>query len=145
MKARAKEGDVYHFMDKIGRSWLVVIARVGQNGVPLGYFFDGSEMDSSIVSRNAKMICAFGTVGISNGEWKLIKKRPPNWRREDWPVPRFKRVNDDGGVYNIVVYDDDFKHVSSFVPKSEVEGHDLPLETLFGHKALEFVLTKISD
>lgn len=86
----------------------------------------------------------FGDLGIIYGEWPLIPTDRP-FNREDWPVPRFGRIDMFEQAW-IVEYsqDDDGSRrpiAETRVPTTEITG--MPEAGTSGHKALEIRLSRL--
>jgi hypothetical protein len=126
-----------------------VIARTAPSGgVVLAYFFSSvwdhpPSLDRirDVRPEAAIRVLRTGDLGFLEGTWPIIG-RDPNWRREEWPTPRFIRRDELSQRAWIVQYSDrDPNCVESEIPTSydtELEENDL-----YGSGAVEIVLTRL--
>ena len=80
---------------KQGGYALGLVARCGEAGEALGYFFGPPQAelpDLSLMSQNtadlAILCCRFGDLGLIEQKWPIIG-RAPVWDPAIWPVPKF--------------------------------------------------------
>jgi len=119
----------------------------------LGYFFGPrySEIpDEQETWRkqpsDAILIGWFGDLGIIQGRWPLIPSTRP-FRREEWPVPKFKRIdalNPEKGW--LVEYSQEDSGAGLSVREVYCDARDLeglPEDGIYGAGAIENVLTKL--
>ncbi len=119
----------------------------------LGYFFGcryaevpGEAETWAKRPEEAMLIAWFGDLGIIEGEWLLIASSRP-FRREEWPVPKFARIDSlNPEIGWLVEYDQEDDGSQRWVketicPAEELVG--LPKDSLMGYKAVEIVLTKL--
>lgn len=114
----------------------------------LGYFFGprfegipSLEATRTLSAGQAVDICRFGDLGLHNGSWPLIG-RSEHWRREEWPMPVFGRMQLISGVAFEVRYSDDDPGKLLSERKcdpSKIAG--LPKDGLSGSGAVESVLS----
>lgn len=125
----------------------------GRSGILLGYFFpkqfntlpDLSDTQE-ICAADAILIAWFSDMGIKQDHWTILGKESA-FRREDWPVPFFARVDAvDSTKGFLVKYDsenpDHTKPLQEMKCDSE-QLKDLPYDGLFGSVALEVKLDSI--
>jgi len=140
-----KEGDWFAVPLKSGYV-LGRIARVGRRGgILLGYFFEplcasppAVQDTVGLTARGAFHIEMFGDGGLQDGEWPIIHSAE-EWRREDWPMPEFGRINAFvSGLGHAVRYDDNdpCTELSERRIPAEHALH-MPPDGLAGHIALQ--------
>lgn len=121
----------------------------------LGYFF-GPWYDTIPDERetwrkqpsDAILIAWFGPLGIEWGKWPLIPSTRP-FRREEWPVPKFKRIDSlkpEKGW--LVEYSQEVGGISESAPVREIycnarDLNGLPDDGVYGYEAIEIVLAKL--
>lgn len=119
----------------------------------LGYFFGPrykevpDERETWLKKpSDAILITWFGDLGIIWGRWPLIPSTRP-FRREEWPVPKFKRIdplNPRRGWLVEYSQDDDGKGLpicETLCDAGDLEG--LPEDGVDGYEAVEIVLTHL--
>jgi len=96
---------------------------------------------------DAILIAWFGDLGIILGQWPLISTTRP-FRREEWPVPKFHRLDAlDPSKGWLVEYDQETSGLylagrrETYLNARELVG--LPKDSLLGYGAVELVLTKL--
>jgi hypothetical protein len=119
----------------------------------LGYFFgpkyQNVPTDADTQSKQATdaiLIAWFGDLGIIEGEWPLITSTRP-FRREEWPVPKFGRIDalmpEKGWL---VEYDPVKVGFGQVIRETRCRAEDvanLPKDGLYGAGAIEITLTKL--
>lgn len=77
----------------------------------IGYFFGPRHaqpptmQDTALLRpQDALLVADVGDPGLRKGEWLIIGHQP-DWRRQDWPLPKFWR--DEGPRYYLGTYDED--------------------------------------
>lgn len=121
----------------------------------LGYFFGPryeSVPDEQETWRkqpsDAVLIAWFGDLGIIWGNWPLIPSTRP-FRRGEWPVPKFKRIDaikpEKGWL---VEYDQEIGGITELLPVRETycdteNLKGLPDDGVDGYEAIEIVLTRL--
>jgi hypothetical protein len=119
-------------------------------GVVLAYFFDNTWERPPPLSEiqgfrpeDALRVLRVGDLGLLEGSWPVLG-RDPNWRRDEWKVPRFLRQSPLSRRAWCVRYsDDDPNLVDSESPTSF--DANLERDALFGTGAAEIELTEILD
>lgn len=148
-RVRYKEGDVFLVPLLAGGFGIGVVARKGYRGVTLGYFFGSNlgirpENVPALDPEQAVLISRFGDLGLLRGQW-VIAGKVPEWRPEEWPLPRFvgSGVGDNCTLFT---YDEeDLVSIVSMESAPASEAIHYYLDSLLGYKALEVVLTRRLD
>ncbi len=119
----------------------------------LGYFFGpryeevpGERETWLKQPEDAILVGWFGDLGIIWGEWPLIPSTRP-FRREEWPVPKFHRI-DWGRPEKGWLVEYDQENDGRGLPVREVycDAKDLlglPEDGVYGYEAVEIVLTQL--
>lgn len=118
----------------------------------LGYFFGPKYASIDNIHTvpstpiDAILVAWFGDLGIINGRWPLLNI-PFGFRKEDWPVPAFKRLDYVNRNYGWLV---EYEQENPIFARSEREVYlpisqirSLPEESSFGYEALEIQLSKL--
>ncbi len=119
----------------------------------LGYFFGPRylEIPNEQETWNkqpseAILIAWFGDLGIITGKWPLIPSRRP-FRREEWPVPKFKRLDPLNPRQGwLVEYSQETSGVHMPIREIYCDADDLvglPEDASYGFEAIEITLTEI--
>lgn len=148
-----KEGDLFAIPLGDGCYGLGLIARMGtRGGVVLGYFFGPCRSrlpstDDTLMLRpiDAVLICQFCNPALVNGEWPIVP-RSDKWCREDWPQPAFGHIDvvDKSKAYKREYpYNNPSDLFIKETPVSLEEARRLPQDGLYGHLALQSMLTKL--
>lgn len=119
-------------------------------GVLLGYFFGPKrsavpelEQLAGLTAADAVVVLQFGHLGIRSGRWPLIGPIG-EWRRHEWPMPLFARVDElTGQAFRVRYRDDDPNRVISEERISINEARRLPTDVLSGDGAVEIKLTAL--
>jgi Immunity protein 26 len=105
------EGDVFGV--PLNGGWaLGVVARVAPEGrLLLGYFFGPKRAElpdevPELRPEDAVSVQRFGDLGLIEGSWPVLGAHP-GWRRQEWPMPAFRRTDDVSGAVFRIDYDDD--------------------------------------
>lgn len=125
-----------------------LIARTNGEGIMFGYFFeprlDGPQCGpkvSYLRPNDAILVGQFGDLGLQEGVWTVID-RTDDWKREDWPLPPFVRLDEIEGKAWKVMYSDDLNEVSiDECQPSLINEH--PRDILMGAGSVEIRLTKL--
>ena len=152
MKAKrqfVREGDWFAVPLRTGGYALGVVARKGKGGILLGYFFGPRrervptiEDAHDLTPDDAVLVERFGHLGLRDRRWPLLGPRA-TWRREDWPMPKFGRLEPYANRGWIVIRGDDPGRPIREEPCTmEVASKLLP-EGLDGAGAVEIGLTKL--
>jgi hypothetical protein len=126
-----------------------VVARHSRDGVILIYLFAPRRSNPAqlgdlegLTKADAIKACIAGDLGLIEGSWPVIGKSP-SWRREQWPMPQFLRMDDLGRAAWLVTYADDD-------PNEVISEERVPFKTpgyerdaLSGAGAVELVLTRL--
>lgn len=150
MRLPYREGDVFAVPLLDGGFALGVVARVGPNGpIPLGYFFGPKIQQvpsSEAIALNpaeALRIWRFGDLHLMDGRWPVVS-RVKDWRREDWPMPKFIREEPIRGMTWLVTYSDSDPGVgvsNERCGREKLDDHEKDL--LRGAGVVEIKLTKL--
>jgi len=146
MKIPYQEGDWFAVPVKSG----FVLARVARayKGVILGYFFKPvrpivpTELDTTgLVASDAFYIARFSHLGLLKHGWPVIH-RPETWKREEWPVPPFGRLNSLGRYTGLLIFYDDNKIIGTVSTQytTAEEAMRYPEDGLAGYGFLQNVL-----
>jgi hypothetical protein len=144
-----REGDIFALPLRNGGYSLGVIARSPKRGIILlGYFFPNvypmvpkPDQIPKLRPQNAIEILIFGDLSLINGEWKIITNID-NFKRDEWPMPKFLRREELTGRSLLITYADDNpgKKVAQEICSPETTGY--PADILCGAGYVEIVLTK---
>jgi hypothetical protein len=153
-RIKYSEGQWFAVPLKDGGYALGIIVRESyQTKGGLGYFF-GPRYEGIPDERetwhkqpsDAILIAWFGDLGIIWGRWPLIPSTRP-FRREEWPVPKFMRIDalkpEKGWL---VEYSQEIDGISLPVRETYCNASDLvglPEDVTYGSEALEIALTKL--
>jgi hypothetical protein len=149
MKLPYKEGSVFALPLRDGGFARGVVARAGKRGkVLFGYFF-GPVFESfdemtleGVAPRNAVQKLMFGDLELIRGNWRVIGQVTP-WRREDWPMPIFKREDPLGRRNPVFVkYSEDNPGVFEGTTNDN-SGREVVRDGLNGAGAVEILLNKL--
>jgi hypothetical protein len=149
---KVHEGDWFAVPLRNGGYALGLAARVGKGGIVFGYFFGPKRekksllnLAASLTAGDAVLVRLFGDLGIRLGDWPILGTLA-SWRREEWPMPIFGRVVDEGrGIAWRVDHGDDPRSLGTDTRCSVEEAKRLPPDSLSGYGAVEIVLTKLLD
>ncbi|MCW3098387.1 MAG: hypothetical protein JWL77_4005 [Chthonomonadaceae bacterium] len=150
-KLNYKEGDWIAVPLKDGGYALGIAARVSRGGAIFGYFFGPRYPDvptasntTGLLPSKAVFIGMFGDLGLLEGIWMVIRSSEP-WRREEWPMPDFGRVDPMDSTYAVrTTYNED--RITEAIDERRVspeEARSLPEDGLFGDVALELYLNRL--
>lgn len=149
-KINYEVGSVFVIPLNDARSALGIVARMDGRGIILGYFFDGEA--SGVCSldairdkkpENAILIGRFGDLGLLTGQWEILGKHP-EWRREEWPVPRFVRTDCLTGERRLISYSEDtLDEYREEKIRGERDTCQYPEDGVFGYIAVEIRLRQI--
>ncbi|MFN8440420.1 MAG: immunity 26/phosphotriesterase HocA family protein [Caldilineaceae bacterium] len=151
MKVRFKEGQWFAVpLDKGGYAVGIVARGHSRSVICLGYFF-GDRFDSiptekdidHLNAENAILVTRFGNPGLTSGHWPLISVGFA-FIREEWPVPRFGRVDIIEKEWGwLVEYPDSDKWNNNPISETRVPVNELvglPRDSLFDSRAVEIKL-----
>jgi hypothetical protein len=144
------EGDWFSVPLRDGGFGLGVVARVNREGVLFGYFFGPRRSKvptlretTSVQPRDAVLTARFGHLGLRGGTWPIVG-RSKAWKRDDWPMPEFRRYEELTGRTFKVTYDkDDPNRVIREEQTSPQLVERLSKDSLFGAGAVEIALTRL--
>ena len=148
-KVKVKPGDVFAVPLETGGYAIGLVARKRASRL-LGYFWKKKfpevpeDLDlSTLKKEDAYWIVQFSILGLEKGKWKIIGNMP-NFRPEEWEVPKFFLDSAGGGKF-IVTYDDKLNEVNrERVPCDyEPEGPPYAEDGLAGYLFVEKRLTRI--
>jgi Immunity protein 26 len=112
-KISYSEGDWFGVPLSEGGFATGVVARANRGGILVAYFFGPrSETPPSLTQvaqltpGDAVLVGAVGDLGLLGGSWPLVG-RLPNWKRDEWPIPVFRRYEELTGRSFRVYYDPD--------------------------------------
>ncbi|MFO0755163.1 MAG: immunity 26/phosphotriesterase HocA family protein [Byssovorax sp.] len=144
-----REGDWFAVPLETGGYAIGVVARKSKGGVLLGYFFGPRrekvptiEDTKDLSVHGAVLVGRFGDLSLRDRTWPLLGPRP-GWVREEWPMPRFGRVEPYANRGWIVIYGDDPSDVIREERCSMEDASKLLPDRLAGAGAVEFRLTKL--
>lgn len=147
-KIKSKEGDVFLVPLKKGDFAIGLIVRK-KGSILLGYFWNKKipKADSKIplnfiYEQDPILVKRFGYLGIFNGEWPIIGSIP-NFSREEWSIPLFKRNVSFVGDFAIK-YNDELEEVDQILLQEE-DNNIYPEDGLAGHGWIEERLTNLID
>jgi hypothetical protein len=144
------EGDVFGVPLEGGDWALGVVSRAAPGGrIVTGHFFGprrGSRPASAelpdLRAEDAVAVERFGDLGLFDGSWPVLGS-VPDWRRDDWPVPAFRRVDVVSGAVRRVIYDDaNPAEVLAVEQVSPGEAEDLPNDGLMGWIGMSRLIAK---
>src|SRR5919198_2122853 len=148
-RTRYGAGDWFALPFEEGGYALGLFARAWpRHPIAVGYFFGPRretipplEDAKALRAEDAVLIRRFGDGELRGGGWPLLGQLP-GWRREDWPLPDFFRVDPDGRAWRVTYWDDDPLRPprERIVPISECRG--LPSDGSSGSAALAVRLAK---
>lgn len=149
-RTKFQEGDWIAVPLRQGGYALGLLARLHGKDTGLGYFFGPKfpvmpcEQDAAKLSPHDAILTAkFGTIGIAKGDWKVVFPSRP-WRREEWPIPAFRRVEPfTDRILRVVYAEGDLLTPVVELPVSPDEAAALPEDGSYGMGALEIRLTRI--
>ena len=125
-----------------------VVARMNGKGAVFGYFFGPKILDVAVADfegldpQSAVWRCDFGDLGLIRGEWIVFGKIPV-WRREEWPMPPFIRVDEAANRAWLSFYDE---KTFAFIREIEVDPSlvmQYPEDGTNGYGAVEIYLSKL--
>ena len=144
-KARVKAAEGMYFAIPLEPSGFAagLVARTSKpTGVVLAYFFGRKwgtpptiEEVSRFTAADAVRILRVGHLGLVRGSWPVIGSLA-GWNREDWPVPRFMRIDPLDGYRAVVCYSDHNMLERTSVARAPA-GLTLEEDGLFGAEAAE--------
>ena len=147
---KVTEGDWYAVPLRDGGYGVGVVARKGKGGLLFGYFFGPRRPQPPVLedvrqlrAQDALFCEMFGDLGIQNGQWTFVG-RLETWNRDDWPLPQFGRIADEGrGIAWIVTYDEDDLSRKGMDRRCTLEeARRLPPNVESGYGAVEIFLTE---
>lgn len=101
-----------------------VAARLSGKGRVLGYFFgpDRGQVPSlpdvcALKASQAILVMQFGDLGLIKGKWPVLGTCA-DWKRAEWPVPVFSRIDKIANVAWTIRYSD---HDLTFVGEDRVD------------------------
>ena len=133
-----------------GEYALGIVARIGQRGVTLGYFFGPRrrvlptlEEIEGLSPGDAAFVGIFGDLGLIKGRWPIIG-RDAAWNPRRWAMPAFGRIEEATGRAFRVEYDDvNLPRVRREVSATREEVERLPKEGVAGYGFIEAKLTRL--
>lgn len=144
-----REGDWFAVPLRDGGYALGRIARADGKGIVVGYFF-GPRQERVPTIREAEgkrpddaiLVKLFGDLGLLQGRWPVLGHRPP-WRREEWPIPAFQRIDEIANKAWRVRYDDSSLIAAAEERVAPDEVRSLPRDGTSGAGAIETRLARI--
>jgi hypothetical protein len=139
-RVRYSEGDWFAVPLPSGGYATGVVSRVGpKRRVVFGYFFGPRRRAIPALDdikrykpAGAVLVGRFGDLSLTDGTWPMIG-RAPNWNRTKWPMPHFKRVDEDERRYWEEIYSDDDPNLLRQERPSKLSAvRDLPEAGLMG-------------
>jgi hypothetical protein len=146
-----KEGDWFAVPLRDGGYTLGRVARMDGRGGIIGYFFgprheqlptpadvEGKEPSQAIWIAN------LGDLGFLEGTWHVISTSGP-WRREQWPMPLFKRedLTNPRRAWRVQYSESNFHRPVSEEAVTPDEVRDLPEDAVEGSGSVERWLTHV--
>jgi len=148
-KNNVKEGDWFVVPLRTSGFGVGVVARKGRRGILFGYFFGPRHEHTPVLCdtrslrpEDALFCSRFGDLGLRQGDWPILG-RLDKWKRVDWPMPPFSRIDEPTGLAWLDRYDDN--DPSLFVEEQRCrmdEAHRYPPQGLLGYGAVELLLTE---
>lgn len=147
-KINYEEGTVFAVPLRTGGFGRGLVCRLDGKGIIYGVFF-GPKCNKIEDFKNALSIPeagivlerTFGDLGIIKGEWPILGMLD-SWKRENWPVPIFARIDEKAAKAWAAKYD---QNTLKFIDDKRIPIEDarkLPSEALSGAGAIEILLTK---
>jgi hypothetical protein len=140
------EGDLFEIVLENHKKFLgLIIRRKGTTKLFLGYFWvqPAGQQDGSVPDKSKALTAAFSSgLGFEMGTWALLGPAK-DWRREDWPIPEFKRYDDILKSNFVVTYNENLEEVSSKRTTEELAAR-LSKDSVYGYEALEGYLDRIT-
>lgn len=144
VKIKVKVGDVFVVPLRSDGYGIGIVARKYRS-VLLGYFWKKKFLEvpkdfdlSTLKKEEAFWIKQFGIRGLEKGDWKVIGSIP-NFKPDDWEVPKFVREVEPFGKH-VITYDDKLKLVNQVkVPDDFNEPY--PKDGVAGYGFVELKLT----
>jgi hypothetical protein len=122
-----------------------------RRGILLGYFFGPKRDKVSTISdaenyrmEDAILVGLFGDMGLEKKTWPVIGAHP-NWNPREWPMPIFQKTDAITGKLYKVHYSENPGELGKderCAPSEEEQVRRYPKDGLYGHGAIELVLTK---
>lgn len=151
-KVKYVDGDIFVFPLRNNGFGVGLIAHHNK-GMIVGYFLNEKfkripktdELNLKFEKKNIIYICIFGQLGLKNEEWKLIG-RLDKFKKEDWPIPEFKRsVMFLEETWLGVSYDKELSidTIERKITKEVAE--NMPDDGLAGHGFVEIKMTKLLE
>lgn len=145
-----REGDLFAVPLDGGGYSVGLVARANRKGVIVGYFFDGrftqppeAEQLAGLTPNDAGLVQAFGDLGLLHGDWPVIGQLP-SWRREDWPLPVFRREEPlTGRLLRVEYVDEDPSSRPREVEISREEFDGLPDDGMAGFELMQKRLSRV--
>jgi len=145
-----REGD--WFAEPVCGAYIIGrIARVGRRGrILLGYFFEplrdalpGGEEPFKLSASDAFNIEMFGDLGLIEDGWPIIPNTG-SWNRDEWPMPRFGRLDSfrRNRGYSVQYDENDPSRRITEDPTTAECALRLPSDGLSGHIALQSILER---
>ena len=144
-----REGDLFAVPLCEGGYAVGVVARKGQGGVLLGYFFGPRRQKvptldeiQGLAPKDAILVEQFGHLGLRDRTWPILGAMKP-WNRDAWPIPDLCRTESLTGRTWRVTYGEDLATpLRKERCTAEVAATLLP-DSLAGAGAVEIGLTKL--
>ena len=150
MKISYEEGAWFAVPLRNGGVAIGLVARTARKGgVFLGYFF-GPRRKAFVDLRevqdlrpeNAVLVAQVGDLSLIRGDWPIVGYSAA-WKRPDWPIPPFRRVDPlTHKVWRVQYSDLDANVIVSEEPLSR-DDETIREDSLLGSGAAELVLTNL--
>jgi Immunity protein 26 len=144
-----QEGDWFAVPLRNGGYAIGLIARGDGKGIVLGYFFGPRRehvpsLDSVKILRRdqATLVTRFGDPGLRSGYWPIIG-RAECWRREEWPLPLFARIDMTAQRAWVSRYDEETLRCVDERTIDIMTAKNYPADLLSGYGAVEIKLTRL--
>lgn len=148
-RQHVREGDWFAVPLREGGYATGVVARKGNRGILLGYFFGPRRAslptleDVEGSSPNAPVLIeCFSHLGLRDRTWPILGTLM-SWNREKWPIPEFCRTEVPSGRTWRVTYADDLAAPIREERCSVEEASKLRPDRLAGAGAIEIRLTEL--
>lgn len=128
-----------------------LISKMDGKGSVFGYFFGPkfkNESEVPVVGLNEVdayiLKGKFGDLGLIKEEWKLIGSIA-NWNSENYPLPKFLRLDNDGVTGYLSTYNNDTFDFERevVVDISKISPKEYPIDRMMGYGSVEIKLTKL--
>jgi hypothetical protein len=145
-----KEGDWFAVPLTDGGFAVGLVARSPKGGkVLFGYFFGPRRFELPKVEdlrgyspSKALLVAIFGDYSLYRGEWPILGNLG-NWKRDDWPMPLFSRVDEKGKAVKVKYSENDPTDCATEMPCSIEEAKDLPEDSMKGSHIVARHLSKL--